>query len=118
MQGFLKPYQVEQIKKKYPVGTRIQLDHMEGERDMPDGLRGTVEHVDDQGQLHMKWDNGCSLAVVPSVDDFYILQPQEQEKDRPQMPQEEAPAEKPAPPEPSNEEKLLTEIRDLLKEKK
>ena len=35
MQGFLKPYQVEQIKKKYPVGTRIQLDHMEGERDMP-----------------------------------------------------------------------------------
>lgn len=92
MQGFLKPYQVEQIKKKYPVGTRIQLDHMEGERDMPDGLRGTVEHVDDQGQLHMKWDNGRSLAVVPNVDDFYILQPQEQEKDRPQMPQEEAPA--------------------------
>ena len=28
---------------------------------------------------------------------------------------EEAPAEEPAPPEPSNEEKLLTEIRDLLK---
>ena len=32
--------------------------------------------------------------------------------------EEEAPAEEPAPPEPSNEEKLLTEIRDLLKEKK
>lgn len=32
MQGFLKPYQVGQIKKKYPVGTRIVLDHMEGER--------------------------------------------------------------------------------------
>lgn len=30
---------------------------------------------------------------------------------------EEAPAEAPAPPEPSNEEKLLTEIRDLLKDK-
>ena len=29
----------------------------------------------------------------------------------------EAPAEEPAPPEPSAEEKLLTEIRDLLKEK-
>lgn len=49
MQGFLKPYQVEQIKKKYPVGTRIELDHMEGEADMPDGLRGTVKHVDDRG---------------------------------------------------------------------
>ena len=31
---------------------------------------------------------------------------------------EEAPAEEPAPPEPSNEEKLLSEIRDLLAEKK
>ena len=30
---------------------------------------------------------------------------------------EEAPAEEPAPPEPTAEEKLLTEIRDLLKEK-
>ena len=32
--------------------------------------------------------------------------------------QEEAPVENPAPPEPSNEEKLLTEIRDLLKDQK
>ena len=31
---------------------------------------------------------------------------------------EEAPAEPPAPPEPSAEEKLLTEIRDLLKAEK
>ncbi len=31
--------------------------------------------------------------------------------------EEEAPAEEPAPPEPSAEEKLLTEIRDLLKDK-
>ena len=29
----------------------------------------------------------------------------------------EAPVEEPAPPEPSNEEKLLAEIRDLLKNK-
>jgi len=32
--------------------------------------------------------------------------------------EEEAPAEEPAPPEPSAEEKLLMEIRDLLKEKR
>ena len=32
--------------------------------------------------------------------------------------EEEAPAAEPAPPEPSNEEKLLAEIRDLLKEQK
>lgn len=38
--------------------------------------------------------------------------------DRLKKAEEEAPAEEPAPPEPSNEEKLLTEIRDLLKDKK
>ena len=32
--------------------------------------------------------------------------------------EEETPAEEPAPPEPSAEEKLLTEIRDLLKDQK
>lgn len=32
--------------------------------------------------------------------------------------EEEAPAKEPAPPDPSNEEKLLTEIRDLLKARK
>lgn len=32
--------------------------------------------------------------------------------------EEEAPAAEPAPPEPSNEEKLLAEIRDLLKDQK
>ena len=32
--------------------------------------------------------------------------------------EEAAPAEEPAPPEPSNEEKLLTDIRDLLKAQK
>ncbi len=46
-EGFLKSYQVEQIKKKYPVGTRIQLDHMEGERDKPDGLCWPVKFVEE-----------------------------------------------------------------------
>ena len=81
MQGFLKPYQVEQIKKKYPPGTRIQLDHMEGERDMPDGLQGVVKHIDDQGQLHMAWQNGRSLALIPNEDRFHIIQPEQKQEE-------------------------------------
>jgi len=81
MQGFLKPYQVEQLKKKYPPGTRIQLDHMVGECDMPDGLQGVVKHVDDQGQLHMVWQNGRSLALVPNEDQFHILPPEQKPED-------------------------------------
>jgi hypothetical protein len=42
MQGFLKPYQVAQIKKKYPPGTRIELDGMDGERDVVRQIKSTT----------------------------------------------------------------------------
>lgn len=61
MQGFLKPYQVEQIKKKYPIGTRIELDGMDNERDMPVGLKGTVQYVDDAGH------NGKIFVMASSI---------------------------------------------------
>jgi hypothetical protein len=81
MQGFLKPYQVAQIKKKNPPGTRIELDGMDGERDMPVGLKGTVQYVDDAGQLGMSWDNGRTLSLIPNEDQFHIIQPEQRTKD-------------------------------------
>lgn len=71
-------WKVNAIKKNYPQGTRIELDSMAGERQMPSGLQGTVEFVDDIGQIHVKWDNGSSLALVPEEDSFRKLQDQEQ----------------------------------------
>ena len=38
-----------------------------------DGALGTVDHVDDAGQIHMKWDNGRLLALIPGVDSFSIV---------------------------------------------
>jgi len=65
-------------KDLYPPGTRIQLISMEDPYDpVPDGTKGTVEFVDDLGQLHMKWDNGRTLAIVPSQDRFRKLTSQE-----------------------------------------
>ena len=32
--------------------------------------RGTVMTVDDMGHIHVNWDNGRSLALIPSEDDF------------------------------------------------
>ncbi len=81
MQGFLKPYQVEQIKKKYPPGSRIELDGMENERDMPVGLKGTVRYVDDAGQLGMLWDNGRTLSLIPNADLFHILQSEQKQEE-------------------------------------
>ena len=62
--------QVEQLRKRYPKGTRLCLDFMD-EAGMPPGLQGTVAFIDDAGQIHMHWENGRSLAIVPGVDSFH-----------------------------------------------
>ena len=70
--------EVNRIKNHYPPGTRIELISMNDPYDpVPSGTRGTVKHVDDEGQLHMKWDNGRTLAAVPGVDSFRKLTPEE-----------------------------------------
>ena len=39
--------------------------------DMPAGLTGIVDSVDDLGQIHCHWENGSSLALIPGVDHFH-----------------------------------------------
>ncbi|MGE4274183.1 MAG: DUF4314 domain-containing protein [Desulfitobacterium sp.] len=64
---------VERLKEMYPKGTRVRLTAMSGELDMPSGLTGTVDFVDDIGQLQMTWDNGRTLALVPGEDSFSAI---------------------------------------------
>ena len=61
---------VDEYKMLYPKGTRVELIHMDDEQAVPSGTKGTVEFVDDMGTIHMKWDNGRTLGLVPSVDIF------------------------------------------------
>ncbi|HVJ50066.1 DUF4314 domain-containing protein [Desulfitobacterium sp.] len=78
---------IERIKEMYPKGTRIRLTAMAGESDMPSGLMGTVDFVDDAGQLQMVWDNGRSLALVPGEDSFAtISQPEPVQTQKPDAP--------------------------------
>lgn len=64
----------ERMKETYPPGTRIQLNHMEDPwAPVPPGTRGTVQFVDDIGQIGMKWDNGRTLSLVPGEDSFRKL---------------------------------------------
>ena len=77
MNGWPTHEQVQRIKDQYPPGTRIRLDHMQDSQAVPDGTEGTVDLVDDIGQLHMKWDNGRTLALVPGEDSFSVI-PQKQ----------------------------------------
>lgn len=68
---------VEMIKNKYPVGTRIRLNYMDDNYSVPRGTCGTVEYVDDEGQIGMNWDNGGTLSLVYGVDSFDILENKE-----------------------------------------
>lgn len=65
---------VEILKERYPEGTGICLDEMEGEPQMPAGLKGKVFVVDDMGQIHLEWENGSTLALVPGVDKFHKIE--------------------------------------------
>ena len=61
-------------RAKYPPGTRIMLLSMDDpHHPVPPGTRGTVEHVDDGGNIHMKWDNGRSLGICTEVDSIRTL---------------------------------------------
>ena len=62
---------VDFIKKQYPAGCRVELYRMEDPwSPVQAGTKGTVVCVDDAGQLHMQWDNGRTLALVPGTDSF------------------------------------------------
>ena len=70
--------EINRIKNHYPPGTRIELTSMNDPfAPVPSGMRGSVDYVDDAGQIHMKWDNGRTLAVLPGVDIFRKLTPEE-----------------------------------------
>ena len=60
--------QVEEMRMRYPKGTRIELENMDDVQAPPIGTKGTVTAVDDTASLIMEWDNGCGLNVVYGVD--------------------------------------------------
>ena len=67
---------VDFIKEQYPPGTRIRLNSMDDPyAPIAPGTEGEVDFVDDIGTIHMKWDNGRSLALIPGEDSFTVLPP-------------------------------------------
>lgn len=76
--------QVENLRQRYPVGTRIVLHRMDDPyAPIPPGTKGTVTYVDDMGQIGMSWDNGSGLALVPGDDSFSKVSGPEKTKSKP-----------------------------------
>lgn len=59
---------VEQVRRQYPVSTRVELVKMDDIQAPPVGTKGTVEGVDDTASLLVAWDNGSHLNVIYGED--------------------------------------------------
>lgn len=66
---------VEQVRRQYPAGTRVELVEMDDLQAPPPGTLGTVLGVDDTGSLLMRWDTGSHLNVVYGEDTVRIIGP-------------------------------------------
>lgn len=57
------------------AGKRIELIRMEDPyTNLKEGDKGTIQFTDDIGQIHVKWDNGSTLAIVPEIDEYDIIE--------------------------------------------
>lgn len=67
----LSALEIELLKETYKQGTRIECLYMaDAYHAVPKGTLGTVEHVDDVGTIHVSWDNGQGLGLIPNEDGF------------------------------------------------
>ncbi len=66
--------EVERLRSIYPPGRIVVLVEMQDEPQAPpEGIVGEIRGVDDVGSVLVRWDNGSSLSLIPSVDKFYLL---------------------------------------------
>lgn len=55
-------------------GKRVMLIEMKDEHTkLKEGDMGTVKFEDDLKQIHVDWDNGSSLALIPGIDKYSII---------------------------------------------
>lgn len=59
---------LEELRKTYPDGTRVQLLQMDDLQAPPIGTEGVVCGVDDTGSLLVRWETGSHLSVLFGVD--------------------------------------------------
>ena len=65
--------EVKRLKETYIAGVKIRLTNMYGEPQMTESPEGTVDFVDDAGQIHVNWNNGSSLALIVGADSFEVI---------------------------------------------
>ncbi len=75
----LNKTEIENLRKVYAIGTKVELLEMDDKQAPPVGTLGVVLGVDDIGSILVKWENGSSLNVIYGVDRCRIVE-KKQEK--------------------------------------
>lgn len=69
----LSQSEIRAIKAQFKIGARVKLDYMNDKQAVPAGTKGTVQFIDSIGTIHVAWDNGSSLGVVPGEDRCHVI---------------------------------------------
>lgn len=64
---------IEELRKTYPQGTKLRLISMDDVQAPQPGTIGTVDFIDDAGTIHMRWETGSSLGLIPGTDMFEVV---------------------------------------------
>ena len=59
---------------KAKIGMRIRIIQMEDDHGVDEGMEGTILTIDDLGTLHVRWDDGSQLGVIPGIDKYELLE--------------------------------------------
>jgi len=70
--GFSSREEVEELRKEL-LGKCIKLIKMYDDFAVEPGTVGKVRLVDDIGNIHINWENGSKLALIPNHDEYEII---------------------------------------------
>jgi hypothetical protein len=65
---------ISNIMNKENKGRRVELIKMDDPQAPEVGTKGTVQFEDGMKQIHVKWDSGSSLALIPGEDEFRYIE--------------------------------------------
>ena len=71
---FPNEHETATLRQKYPHGAMLRLIHI---FDDPNPIEpetvGSVDYIDDAGNIHMIWRSGRTLSLIDGVDEFEVL---------------------------------------------